>query len=82
MSQLKAWNGTAWELIGTDGIGVPSGGTTGQVLKKLSNSDYYTGWETLAELPSVTLSDNGKVLRVVNGAWAAVSLPSANGVSF
>lgn len=33
-------------------------------------------------LPSVTVSDNGKVARVVDGAWAAVQLPSASGVSF
>lgn len=33
-------------------------------------------------LPAVTSSDNGKVLRVVNGAWSAVQLPSASGVSF
>lgn len=33
-------------------------------------------------LPAVTSSDNGKVLRVVNGAWSAVELPSASGVSF
>lgn len=35
-----------------------------------------------AELPSVTTSDNGKVLQVVSGAWVAASLPSASGVSF
>ena len=35
-----------------------------------------------AGLPSVSASDNGKVLRVVSGAWAAASLPSANGGSF
>lgn len=35
-----------------------------------------------AQLPTVTTSDNGKVLRVVNGAWSAVQLPSASGVSF
>lgn len=34
------------------------------------------------ELPTVTSSDNGKVLQVVDGAWAAASIPSANGVSF
>lgn len=33
-------------------------------------------------LPSVTSSDNGKFLRVVNGAWAAATVLSANGVSF
>lgn len=36
----------------------------------------------IAGLPSVSVSDNGKVLRVVSGAWAAASLPSASGVSF
>jgi hypothetical protein len=34
------------------------------------------------QLPTVTSSDNGKVLRVVDGAWSAVALPSASGVSF
>lgn len=34
------------------------------------------------ELPDVTASDNGKFLRVVSGAWAAVSISDANGVSF
>lgn len=34
------------------------------------------------ELPAVTASDNGKFLRVVNGAWAAATVPSAEGASF
>lgn len=34
------------------------------------------------ELPAVTASDNGKFLRVVNGAWSAETIPSANGGSF
>ncbi len=33
-------------------------------------------------LPGVTASDNGKFMRVVNGAWKAVELLSAGGVSF
>ena len=36
----------------------------------------------IRQLPSVSSTDNGKVLRVVDGAWAAASLPSASGVSF
>lgn len=34
------------------------------------------------ELPNVTTADNGKFLRVVSGAWAAVSIANANGGSF
>lgn len=33
-------------------------------------------------VPSVTTADNGKFLRVVNGAWAAAEVSNANGVSF
>ena len=33
-------------------------------------------------MPSVTTADNGKLLRVVNGAWAAVEIANANGGSF
>lgn len=33
-------------------------------------------------VPSVTTADNGKILRVVNGAWTAAELLSAGGVSF
>ena len=36
----------------------------------------------IAALPIVTAADNGKFLRVVNGAWAAAEISSANGVSF
>lgn len=34
------------------------------------------------ELPTVTASDNGKFLRVVNGDWEASEISDANGVSF
>ena len=33
--------------VGAPGVGVPSGGTTGQVLQKLSGVSYDTGWLTL-----------------------------------
>ena len=41
-----------------------------------------TGAVTVREVPHVTASDNGKFLRVVNGAWAAVEIANANGGSF
>lgn len=37
---------------------------------------------TRQTLPNVTTADNGKILRVVNGAWAAVEIANANGGSF
>lgn len=36
----------------------------------------------LDSLPKVSSTDNGKFLRVVDGAWSAAEIPSANGVSF
>ena len=41
-----------------------------------------TGSITVREVPAVTTTDNGKFLRVVNGAWAAVSIADASGVKF
>ena len=42
----------------------------------------HTGDVTVHEVPAVTTTDNGKFLRVVNGAWAAVAIADANGVKF
>ena len=41
-----------------------------------------TGSVTVHEVPAVTTADNGKFLRVVNGAWVAVAIADANGVKF
>lgn len=41
-----------------------------------------TGAVTIGEVPAVTASDNGKFLRVVNGAWAVAEVDNASGVSF
>ena len=41
-----------------------------------------TGAVTVREVPAVTTSDNGKFLRVVNGAWAVAEVDNASGVSF
>ena len=41
-----------------------------------------TGAVTVHEVPAVTATDDGKFLRVVSGAWVAVSIANANGGSF
>ena len=69
-------------LLATDVSAIPSTltGTAGQVLTKTADGQE---WKDAAkELPNVTTADNGKFLRVVNGAWAAVEIPNANGGSF
>jgi hypothetical protein len=58
---------------------LPTGGAAGQVLKKSSIIDYDVEWGAVDALPVVTSSDNNKVLTVVNGAWAAASLPIYDG---
>ena len=52
----------------------------GQVLTK--EGDGYIWKNAPSGLPTVTTEDNGKVLRVVDGAWAAVEIANANGGSF
>ena len=44
MSVLKVKNGNTWIEIPAGGVGVPTGGTAGKVLKKSSSTDYATEW--------------------------------------
>ena len=49
--------------------------------QRLESSEGGAGTSS-STLPAVTESDNGKVLKVVNGMWAAASIPKAEGVGF
>ena len=72
----------AVHLNASDVSAIPSTltGTVGQVLTKTVDGQE---WKDAAkELPAVTASDNGKFLRVVNGAWAPAEIANANGGSF
>lgn len=46
MSALKVWDyiNNVWVKLPAGGVGVPSGGTAGQVLAKSSNTDYAAEW--------------------------------------
>ena len=52
---------------------------TGTGLSKSYSNGTLTLSYSGSSLPSVTSSDNGKVLTVVNGAWAAANLPIYEG---
>ncbi len=69
----SAW----WDLValkgadGSPGTGVPAGGTTGQVLTKVSDTDYDTDWEDVSQ-PLTTVGDlvvyDGDVTRLPVGS--------------
>lgn len=48
----------------------------------LSESKAYTDEKVKEGLPAVSASDNGKFLRVSNGAWAAEAVPNAEDGEF
>lgn len=60
--------------LATDFTGIIKG-ANGKLAQAEAGKDY------MAPV-AVTTADNGKFLRVVSGAWAAVTVDSANGVSF
>ena len=57
----SSFSGTAQQTSLTQnyyGKGVPAGGSTNQVLQKLSGTSYDTGWATLGEITGVTAGTN------------------------
>ena len=80
MSKLKIRDGDQWTEIPAGGVGVPSGGTTGQVLTKSSNTDYATEWNTLqikniASL-SQTVSYSGAQDKMLTFDISSLGIPS------
>ena len=63
---------TAWE--------VAAAGTDYLTEAPVTSVNGKTGAVKVREVPSVTAADNGKFLRVVSGAWAAVEIANANSV--
>jgi hypothetical protein len=69
---------------GADGVGVPTGGTTGQVLAKASGSDYDTEWA--AKIEGFTVLAPASGYRFVPGVqrlgWAEPGFTYANGNTY
>lgn len=56
---------------------------SGTTIKTINNTSILgSGNITINELPAVTSSDNGKILIVDNGAWAATTVPVADNTLF
>lgn len=71
------------------GISVSESISNGEAVIE-QNADILAQWEEkinalerkAAQVPDVSAGDDGKFLRVVDGAWSAVSVPNAEEVSF
>lgn len=78
----------ALENQGGGGSSLPivSTATVGQTIRvsAVDENGKPTEWEAvdMVSIPDVTAEDNGKFLRVVNGAWAASTVPNAEEASF
>lgn len=83
-------SGALWTAAGSGGTDISLGLTSAQVgqiikVKAVDDNGKPTQWEAVdmpSGLPKVTETNNGQFLRVVNGEWAADTIPSAGGVSF
>ena len=71
---------------GVGGLTVSNTAAVGQTVKitAVDENGQPTEWEAvdMEGVPSVTTANNGQFLRVVNGAWAAATVPSAEEASF
>ena len=71
------------QVYGTDvGVGIDQGSANAGKILTVGSDGIVSPQAAPLELPAVTSSDNGKVLMVANGAWAAQTIPNASGVSF
>ena len=52
MGKLKIKDGNNWIALPESGVGVPSGGTAGQVLVKSNSTDYATEWDDIVGVPA------------------------------
>ena len=61
---------------GADGVGIPVGGTTGQLLKKSSGTDYDTAWGGADDIYVISCSDETTALTTGTGK-VTFRMPSA-----
>ena len=74
--RISSSNQLQLNLYGSNTVGTLSDVTVRGVATPTNNNDAANKSYVDSILPAVTSSDNGKVLAVVNGAWAAVELSS------
>jgi hypothetical protein len=73
-----------WTIVSPSLIGSPTAPTAspGTNTTQIATTAFVVSACSTLVLPNVTSTDNGKFLRVVDGDWAAATVPSASGVGF
>jgi hypothetical protein len=61
MGALKVWDGSVWQIVSQQGLGVPVGGTINALLAKQSAADGDAAWTTAPIVTSITIADAGNV---------------------
>lgn len=61
MGALKVWDGSVWQIVSQQGLGVPTGGVINALLAKQSASDGDVAWTTAPIVTSITIADAGNV---------------------
>ena len=59
---------------GTNGVGVPTGGTANQVLSKIDGSDYNTQWSSALSVTSVTATTYSNIIGSSNSSFGEAAL--------
>ena len=76
----------AINAVSIGAIPAPATATVGQTIRvsAVDENGQPTEWEAVGMegVPTVTTDNNGQFLRVVNGAWAAATVPNAEEASF
>jgi len=89
-TKLWTWNGSAWVDLGTfqgpagsngtNGQGVPTGGTVGQVLSKIDSSNYNTQWTTLSTVATSGAYADLSGTPSIPAAYASTSIDALSDV--
>ena len=89
-THLWSWSGSAWVDLGefqgpagtngTNGQGVPTGGTVGQVLAKIDSSNYNTQWSTLATVATSGAYSDLSGTPSIPAAYASTSIDALSDV--
>ncbi len=70
-----------WQAAGSSSTGIPTGGSTGEVLTKDSNTDYDVSWQPVSGGSGVTAVTASLPLSSSGGATPNISITQASGAS-